>query len=466
MPAKPDVTGILSGAAEALNAVSRLASHGAQRDGARATVKESYEAGHTWSKVVPLLKNIGDRITAIEMQRAQQQQPQPIAPVQQPARVADAKPPCVCQPASTPQRTKDGVNVMSGLAPRNHITFDAAPRPTRDQTRVGEQPAVSRFDSVESDRLAKHVPRGSAGPITAAEINDANRRAWAKDDSQGMLNLGQLARQGRAPANTPYELNGADGRRQHGESGTNERGDLGMAYSNDPSEAFANALSAVPPGQPVTAQNILNRHYNAAKDGPTRDKIEKVWKDFSSAYDAHGDKSQWAPRQEMQSPSMPSKDTTGDASWSNLYAQNASTIGSDPNKIMPGMRLDVGNGQTHEVQAGENLSKIASMYGGGGSSSGGGSSVPVPPVRPAGLGESYGQGQEPGESSSRNVEKMLGSSSESTTGSSSGSGSTPAPSGILYLPNALTRSAAARKALAAAVATTQRTRTKARASRF
>jgi hypothetical protein len=122
---------------------------------------------------------------------------------------------------------------------------------------------------------------------------------------------------------------------------------------------------------------------------------EPAWKRYVSG--SRDDGSQWKPRQAE----------VHDAPWTGLYRRNASVIGSDPNSIKPGQELDLGGGQSHTVKAGETLSGIQSQYGGG-------SDTPTPPSRPAGLGESYGQGQEPGAAASRNVEQMLKSQTEST----------------------------------------------------
>ena len=171
-----------------------------------------------------------------------------------------------------------------GLAPNRHLTF---PTKTRDQQTYGETP--SRFDSAESDRLGRTLPAGSVGPMSAEEINDANHAFWARDDSAGMLRLAAEARGGAARLNTPYSLDGSDGRGSKGANCVNVKGPPGnMATSSDPAEAFANELNQVPPGQPNTAQNVLNRHYAAAKDGATRDGIEKIWRDFSCVYNARG----------------------------------------------------------------------------------------------------------------------------------------------------------------------------------
>ena len=192
------------------------------------------------------------------------------------------------------------------LAPLRNVFFDS-PRPTRDSWRFGETP--SRFDSVEQDRLSRYLPSGSAGLPPRSEmrradmtlthptyfgevgtpqtINEINARVHAgaggsgqiNDDSQGMLELAHAARQNRAPVHTPYKLDGSDGRgAQPSENNLNERGDLGMAASVDPSEAFASELNKVPAGQPNAAVNALNRAMSAAKSSQVRDSIEKIWK--------------------------------------------------------------------------------------------------------------------------------------------------------------------------------------------
>jgi LysM repeat protein len=45
--------------------------------------------------------------------------------------------------------------------------------------------------------------------------------------------------------------------------------------------------------------------------------------------------------------------------WKTIYALNKATIGSNPNLIRPGMKLNMPDGSTYRVQPGDNLSKIA-----------------------------------------------------------------------------------------------------------
>jgi LysM repeat protein len=45
--------------------------------------------------------------------------------------------------------------------------------------------------------------------------------------------------------------------------------------------------------------------------------------------------------------------------WKTIYALNKATIGTNPNLIRPGMKLNMPDGSTYPVQPGDNLTKIA-----------------------------------------------------------------------------------------------------------
>jgi len=167
------------------------------------------------------------------------------------------------------------------LAPSRHLTFAPTSRRSRDQQSFGEQP--SPFTSQEAARMARHIV--GAGPTTAKELNEAYHKAWARsgasgqlvhDDRQEMQQNAQLARAGAAPVNTQYSTGCGEG--QHlGVTGINRRGDLSMARSVDPSEAFASELNAVPTGSPQEALNIYHRHFHTAKTREQREGIERIW---------------------------------------------------------------------------------------------------------------------------------------------------------------------------------------------
>jgi LysM repeat protein len=115
-----------------------------------------------------------------------------------------------------------------------------------------------------------------------------------------------------------------------------------------------------------------------------------------------------------------------DAGWSDLYSANKGTIGSDPNKISPGMSLSLPGGGNHTVSSGESLSSIASQYGGGSSGSGSGSGWANPGER------DYGGSSNAGVSSSPAAAASMGSSAPTPPsrpseygGSSSGGGRLP-----------------------------------------
>jgi LysM repeat protein len=363
-------------------------------------------------RIVPIMADIGARIDRLEQKRAAQRQLAEQMALQQPSaqpqfeqptheHVQDHAAPCSCQqPKPTPHVYRDGVTTMvdrhPGLAPNRNIKFGCFPNPrmlegkTRDQNSIEnsylERP--SRFSSQEADRMANYLPPGSAGRTSNKEaVNDINLRVMR--DAQHQYNISGQPQ----PA---------------------------MTQGSDLSSAFASELQAIPSGQPNAAMNVLNKHYNAAKDGATRDAIERVWRDFQAHYDSRGD-SPWRPRQPE----------VRDAPWSNLYEQNKGVIGGDPNKLSIGTQLSMPGGGTHTVEKGETLSGIASTPAGtdlgskslsaerggmestpapSGSYSSGGTlsssegapagapgahnaaNVPVPPTRPSGLGSSSGGG--------------------------------------------------------------------------
>jgi LysM repeat protein len=345
------------------------------------TIGEHVASQYTFDSVVRAALAIGQRISALEARKQAMQQQQPIAPQPMPrsAPTQDHAKTCSCQqPVPPPKATFEdkAMRAHLGLAPRNNLTFNATSRSTHDQNRYGETP--SRFDSAEADRMARHIV--GAGPPSAREMNDANRAYWARDAKQ------------------QYNTSGGHG---------------AEAIASDPSERFIGNGPFDQFGGDVTrpspaALSEMNARYSKARTPQARDAIEDAWKDYmSGARNAH-DASQFKPRQPAVSAQAPKKDNTDDANWSNLYSKNADVIGSDPNKISPGMQLNVGGGQTHTVQSGETISGIASQYSGGGS-------TPTPTPRPANIGEGYSQGAEPGQAASRNEEKMLGSPTESTS---------------------------------------------------
>jgi hypothetical protein len=112
-------------------------------------------------------------------------------------------------------------------------------------------------------------------------------KAKVTDDTPGMIALGAEARGGGAPRiNTPYSLDGSDGRHQHGENAVNVHGAPGNeATSVDPAEAFANELDRTPTGQtPNAAINVLNAHVAKARDAAVVDKIQAVWSRYVKNY--------------------------------------------------------------------------------------------------------------------------------------------------------------------------------------
>jgi LysM repeat protein len=256
------------------------------------------------------------------------------------------------------------------LAPNGHLTFNEhsiKPAATRD-TVYGEPRLPSRFDSKEQYRLAHNLPAGSAGPAHPGELQRPNthltgRAPFGEQTTAQSINaMNETFHAGRGASGQSHDNAVAPGG-EGGKSGVNERGGMLEAYPSDLSEGFANALNQIPNGHPQQALNTYHEHYYKAKPGPARDAIDAVWTRFNRSYDG---RTSFKPMQEDASP------------WSGVYEANKGTIGSNPDRIMPGQQLNVGGGQTHTVQSGETLSGISAQYGnpasvesGGGTGSGG-----------------------------------------------------------------------------------------------
>jgi LysM repeat protein len=387
---------------------------GQTRDAAApTTIKGRADAQLTLAKIVDACLQVDARLTALEAKRsalAQQQQQFQLAmteqPTQQNMQTHDAAPPCSCQHQPAPQapyRDAIGVAPMSsrhpGLAPMPFVRSGAFPKfdppraPTRDQS-YGEKPP-SRFSSQEADRMASYLPPGSAGRTSNKEaVNDINLRALR--DSTGHNVSGPPGHM--AEASDPAQRNIGSGPFDQ--------------YSSDVTRPSPAALSE------------LNSQFNKAKTQSQKDSITDAWKRYVSG--SRDDGSQWKPRQAE----------VHDAPWSSLYEANKGTIGGDPNKISPGMSLNLPGGGSHFVRSGETLSGIASTPAGtdlgskslaserggvsptGGSYSSGGSlssgegapagapgmhnasNAPTPPSRPSEFGGSAQAAESPSSSSS------------------------------------------------------------------
>jgi hypothetical protein len=102
-----------------------------------------------------------------------------------------------------------------------------------------------------------------------------------------MLKLGAEARANKAPSNTPYRLDGSDGRESHGENCVNISAPPGnVVISNDPNESFASELNKVPTGNVSAAQNLLHKAMHAAKTTKDKEAVEATWKEFVKSYGA------------------------------------------------------------------------------------------------------------------------------------------------------------------------------------
>jgi LysM repeat protein len=260
-----------------------------------------------------------------------------------------------------------------GLAPRNHLSFaDRLRRSFGDTSANGAtygERLPSRFDSREQARLAAYAP--GAAPPSAAEINEANRKAWQRgasgqqvqDDTAEMQFNARAARAGQAPINTQYTTGTREGGHMGGVGLNQARGPGVESRSVDPNqnfaianpfEEFANDRARPSPG----AVSALNAAYNSAKSGHEREQIEQHWQSYMQASQnntAQAQRDLWKPRQAAE---------MHDASpWSGIYEANRQTIGGNPNLIQPGQQLNVGGGQTHTVAKGETLSGISAQYG-------------------------------------------------------------------------------------------------------
>jgi hypothetical protein len=268
-----------------------------------ATIGAAHAQTHTLEKIVGLMNDIGQRIGALEAKRsAQKQLAEQLALQPRPAQVQFEQPnhqptqdhaaPCSCQHQHvlTPQRsnTHDGAKVMlrnPGLAPNRFITHDVSFAReverimTRDQNNFGEKPP-SRFSSEENTRLSYSLPSGSAGPVPRENTKRAN---------MGLEHPTKFGEVG-----SPIDWSGRDSKTQYNVSGQPQPA---MTQGSDLSSAFASELQAIPSGQPNAGLNAFNRAYHGAKTSDARDKIERIFRDWQSSYDARGGMSPFMPRQ-------------------------------------------------------------------------------------------------------------------------------------------------------------------------
>ena len=249
-------------------------------------------------KVIDAMADIGKRIGTLEAAR---RAPPPM-PTPQPASTRDALPRCTCKrapscicgdghlaatPHPMPIPTKDkSMSRNPALAPNNHIVEKPRARSFAQRLRDSFAETPSRFSSQEAGRMARHIV--GAGPPSAAELNvtyrqvhkgGASGQTHAADDRSETTAYAQQARAGVAPLSTPYSLNTGEGGHSAMPRGANFRGNgPGLeAVGSDLLEAFANELQKIPHGQPQRTINTYHEHYYAAKPGPARDAIDKVW---------------------------------------------------------------------------------------------------------------------------------------------------------------------------------------------
>ena len=274
------IRGIISARKHVVHASFRDEINAYATDSVYATIKERAARQNTLQKVVAVMRDVGQRISALEAarQRAQQHTSR--------TRCACGRSDCLCAAQQQP-RISIGDTVMrnQSLAPSRHLTFAPTSRRARDQQNFGERP--SRFTSQEAARMARHIV--SAGPPTAKELNEAYHKAWARsgasgqqvhDDTPETPQMAQQARAGQAPIGTPYSTNTGEGGHT-GSTGQNVRSGMLEALSNDPTEAFANELNAVPTGAPPNT--VLNLYYGALakeKNAQARDAMDKIWSAF------------------------------------------------------------------------------------------------------------------------------------------------------------------------------------------
>jgi hypothetical protein len=250
--------------------------NGYATDSVYATIKERAARQNTLQNVFTVMRDVGQRIIALEAarQRAQQRTSR--------SRCACGRSPCKCTLQQQP-RISIGDTAMrnSSLAPSRHLTFDPTSRRARDQQNFSERP--SRFTSEVAVRMARHIV--GAGPPTARELNEAYHKAWAssgasgqqaEDDTAERQQNAQQARASAAPIKTQYPTGRGKGQRL-GTTGINKRGGMLEAVGSDPSEGFASELNAIPSGQPQAALNAYHIAFHKARTPAARDAIDTIW---------------------------------------------------------------------------------------------------------------------------------------------------------------------------------------------
>jgi LysM repeat protein len=87
--------------------------------------------------------------------------------------------------------------------------------------------------------------------------------------------------------------------------------------------------------------------------------IDDATRDRARAYAAQQNAPGAALAGAMRSSGNPVDTAKSKADWRTIYNLNKAAIGSDPNRIRPGMKLKMPDGSTYSVQSGDTLSKIA-----------------------------------------------------------------------------------------------------------
>jgi len=128
-------------------------------------------------------------------------------------------------------------------------------------------------------------------------------------------------------------------------------------------ELAADPKSA-PPALDMTAKSKFKFDRATQSQVPTygsgaNPNIDAATRDRARAWAAQQNAPGAALAGAMRSSGTPVATAKNKTDWKTIYNLNKAIIGSDPNRIRPGMKLKMPNGSTYAVQSGDTLSKIA-----------------------------------------------------------------------------------------------------------
>ena len=429
------------------------------------------------------------------------------------------------------KKTQDGAVPSGGVGPAmtqrgsTEMAFSTTSDPIADL----DQPHISQYQPQFPRQLSLPAENEKNRQVWSFPVTEGNAKNAFLEALQNLLNSGVDLQ--------PEDVRrvARDARTQIAFSTTRDPiADLDQPHpGSSEAQAFAQALSGIPPGEQNRALNTYHAHFHRAKDSATRDTLDRVWRNFNKTYDAgdpftprqtasakgvdrplppsrpsnlaqtppsptasaperpiasaltpsdvpnrpiagaiksvassigsaltpsdvpnrpiatalsnvFGSRSASASSPSPSSPSPSSPSTTSSSSspsssspsssgshpWSGVYEANKGVIGSNPNLIMPGQKLDVGGGQTHTVVKGETLSGISQRYGNpssgfGVTSQGGAFEAPSHQTTPTPAALNLAHSQEPGGSSSG----AIAGQSQVSTGSNGPGGLTASVEG-------------------------------------